>query len=312
MDSRRTKGHPHVDLQLGAVARELLIAFKLPFLQQKQQQRVGGSSSSRSSPIVARKPEWANNIAWASAAPVRSNTALPSFNYLPRKQRFVGARSTPRCAVQPGSLSLPAGLVGAVLLAVVGAVLKAIAGTVQSREAIADDYFDVVLAKHVEGPAREPCFAYRVKRMRGDGRCMFRAIAQGAAQAEGRSIDETREADRLRREVADRMPRYRKVFEKYRVIEEPFDKYIYRLRNPSYWGGEPELIVLADLLKKQIYVYIQESAPIGEFINIQQYGVQYENAPIIRILYNGSNHYDLLQKHLEVEPAAYSFQEALD
>lgn len=38
----------------------------------------------------------------------------------------------------------------------------------------------------------------------------------------------------------------------------PWDSYCRRLQNPSFWGGEPELLVLSKMLRVPIYVYTKE------------------------------------------------------
>lgn len=108
--------------------------------------------------------------------------------------------------------------------------------------------------------------------------------------------------------------------------------YCKRILSPTFWGGEPELLVLSQMLKVPIFVYIpgkeagrygavrpsilQTSRPSkpgpvsclcskggrAGYVVIQKYGEKYERAPsgkrrrAVRLLYSGSNHYDLLLK----------------
>jgi len=69
---------------------------------------------------------------------------------------------------------------------------------------------------------------------------------------------------------------------------------------PTFWGGEPELLVLSKMLRVPIYVYLSNS---GGYTPIQKYGEKYTKAtkdhpkrrPVC-ILYTNENHYDLLVK----------------
>ena len=75
---------------------------------------------------------------------------------------------------------------------------------------------------------------------------------------------------------------------------------------PSFWGGEPELLVLAEILRRPIVVYIPaakvKSAERERWppLPIQTYGADFKvtkkgnpKKPV-RLLYNGENHYDVL------------------
>eukprot|EP00898_Chlorokybus_atmophyticus_P001220 jgi/Chlat1/2099/Chrsp17S02701 len=159
---------------------------------------------------------------------------------------------------------------------------------------------------------------YQVVRVRGDGRCMFRAMVLGLAANKGQvvnSYDEEKDADELRIAVVDalcRNDKRRKDFEEAIMavtVEEPLIKYCNRLIKPSFWGGEAELLVLSRMLKMPIIVYlpagkrgVQTRASLKSgYLPIQVYGREYlepkegkkEKKPV-RLLYNGENHYDLL------------------
>ena len=79
--------------------------------------------------------------------------------------------------------------------------------------------------------------------------------------------------------------------------------YCRRIQSPTFWGGEPELIVLSQLLKVPIFVYLSNSEYGGTsgYSVIQKYGEKYtkktKDAPRrrpVRLLFTGGNHYDLL------------------
>mmetsp|Transcript_27015 Transcript_27015/g.45333 ORF Transcript_27015/g.45333 Transcript_27015/m.45333 type:complete len:179 (+) Transcript_27015:24-560(+) len=143
-----------------------------------------------------------------------------------------------------------------------------------------------------------------VHKIIGDGRCLFRAVARGLAINRGQSMDvakETTSADELRNRVADALPSYRKMFEEFSVLEgHDFDDYASRIRHPAAWGGEPELLILADILETPIHVYIRDRT--GKLASIQQYGSNFQTKTVhpVRVLYNGNSHYDLLCGELRI------------
>jgi len=131
--------------------------------------------------------------------------------------------------------------------------------------------------------------------VRGDGRCLFRAIARGIAHLEGRSLSETmerRDADALRMAAHQQIcVKRRTEFEKGGLIEGNMATYCDSMRHPSFYGGEPEMYVLSDLLRRPIWVYLERSR--GQFTRIVEYGATFRTAAV-RVLYNGVNHYDML------------------
>ncbi|KAI3428337.1 hypothetical protein D9Q98_006717 [Chlorella vulgaris] len=169
------------------------------------------------------------------------------------------------------------------------------------------------LARAAPGPAAET--GLRVIKVDGDGRCMFRALAQGLSRNKGIFLGRTaeeQEADQLRLAVAEalcRTPKRRNEFAQavYAVeAEDKIQNYCKRILTPTFWGGEPELLVLSQMLGVPILVYIpsKEAGSGGRgYIPIQRYGEKYaktasgKRRKAVRLLYSGSNHYDLLLKH---------------
>ncbi len=151
-------------------------------------------------------------------------------------------------------------------------------------------------------------------KIRGDGKCMFRAIALGLARNQGRFLGadaEQREADNLRIAVAEalcRTPKRRRQFGRAVIAlesEDTLKNYCRRIQSPTFWGGEPEMIVLSEMLKVPIFVYLSDSeyGGSGGFTIIQKYGEKYrkmtKDAPArrpVRLLFTGGNHFDLLVK----------------
>lgn len=134
----------------------------------------------------------------------------------------------------------------------------------------------------------------RRSNVRGDGRCMFRAIARGRIVANGSPIpterNEREAADELRARAVVELKKHRRLLAKFFVIEGDFDQYTRKMSYPKTYGGEPELLMLAKVLHVPTAVYIQKD---GVYRQIQVYGKQYRGDPL-RILYSDGVHYDAL------------------
>ena len=151
---------------------------------------------------------------------------------------------------------------------------------------------------------------YQVVRTRGDGRCMFRSLALGLAAIANRTMtsgEEEFEADQLRLAVAESLCRTSEKRENFSEAvmaisyEYGLEQYCRRILDPSFWGGEPELLVIARLIRRPIKVFIHASqaknAQGSGFVSIQTYGEEFAKEgkrKAIKLLYNGENHYDLL------------------
>lgn len=165
-------------------------------------------------------------------------------------------------------------------------------------------------------PAMKKIKHFSVQRVRGDGRCMFRSLVKGMAANKGLSLsprEEEDDADELRMAVSEAVcgsEKERRTYEEALIaitVEESLNQYCQKIPHPNFWGGESELLVLSKMLSQPIFVYIPESeAKQGGkwgtgFIPIAEYGVEFmkptkERKPRkpVRLLYSGSNHYDLL------------------
>lgn len=88
----------------------------------------------------------------------------------------------------------------------------------------------------------------------------------------------------------------REWFEETGLLEESVDEYCKRMRSPDFYGGEPELYLLSDALRKSVLVYLQGDSP-DEHKKLLEYGPHYSQGQNdkIRLLYNGRNHYDFLE-----------------
>jgi len=165
--------------------------------------------------------------------------------------------------------------------------------------------FELARAPARRGPAPTD-ERLREVRVSGDGRCMFRSLALGLAANKNQVLGshETEHADKLRMACAEAMcssVEKRKLYPEALMAvkaEGDINRYCKRINSPSFWGGEAELLVLSKMLKTPIRVYMRNSQGFG-YIKIQEYGYQFDKAnggkkKPVRLLYNGSNHYDVL------------------
>lgn len=135
-------------------------------------------------------------------------------------------------------------------------------------------------------------------RVKGDGACMFRSVAQGDALLRtGQPLKADQEweaAQRLRRDVVEQLRSSRSDIEPFipGIIEgtEDFESYLERMSRPATWGGEPELAMAVKVLKRPIAVY--QPTMTGQPQHIITYGNEYDEAPM-HVLWSGA-HYDLM------------------
>jgi len=156
---------------------------------------------------------------------------------------------------------------------------------------------------------------YSVQKVAGDGRCMFRALVKGMARNKGITLtprQEREEADELRTAVKEVICENHEERDQYQeaviaiTVDEPLKRYCQRVGRSDFWGGESELLVLSKLCHQPIIVYIPENEHRNGtggsgFISIAEYGIEYHEGSgktrrrkVVRLLYSGGNHYDLL------------------
>ncbi|GER51349.1 cysteine proteinases superfamily protein [Striga asiatica] len=146
---------------------------------------------------------------------------------------------------------------------------------------------------------RDESCNYRVVGVEADGRCLFRAIAHMACLRNGeKAPDEIRQkelADELRAQVVDELLMRRKDVE-WCFIEEEFDLYVKRIREPCTWGGEPELLMCSHVLKTPICVFMKGRSS-SSLTKIANYGEEYrrDGEKSIDVLFHGYGHYDILE-----------------
>ncbi|KAH1123391.1 hypothetical protein J1N35_006551 [Gossypium stocksii] len=154
---------------------------------------------------------------------------------------------------------------------------------------------------------------YSVHKVTGDGRCLFRALVKGMAFNKGIALsprEERDDADELRMAVKEILCDSAKDRQQYEealiaiTVEESLKRYCQRIQRPDFWGGESELLVLSRLCGQPIVVYIPEHEHRKGgwgFIPIAEYGSEFRKGfgkgkpkKVVRLLYSGRNHYDLL------------------
>ncbi|KAF9619529.1 hypothetical protein IFM89_007277 [Coptis chinensis] len=135
----------------------------------------------------------------------------------------------------------------------------------------------------------------------GDGRCLFRAVALGFRLRNGEEApDEDFQgvlADDLRMRVADELVKRRSEPAVMRIeeAEGSLEDYLDHIRKPRSWGGEPELLMAAHVLRAPISVF--QDGIIG-YKKLTDYGEEYKEegkALIMLYFHRKNNHYDLLQ-----------------
>uniref|UniRef100_A0A2P2KP02 Ubiquitin thioesterase OTU n=1 Tax=Rhizophora mucronata TaxID=61149 RepID=A0A2P2KP02_RHIMU len=116
-------------------------------------------------------------------------------------------------------------------------------------------------------PAMKKIEHFSVRKITGDGRCLFRALVKGMAFNKGISLnprEERDDADELQmavKEVICDSNKERQLYEEALIaitVDESLKHYCQRIGKPDFWGGESELLVLSKLCNQPIIVYIPE------------------------------------------------------
>ena len=106
------------------------------------------------------------------------------------------------------------------------------------------------------GSSGEPL---QVVRVRGDGNCLFRSLAQSyMALTSGTLLNQVAETDMakaLRQQICDALVIQRDSVEPF-LVDCDFDTYVSMMRRDGCWGGEPELSVAPTVLQRSIEVCV--------------------------------------------------------
>jgi hypothetical protein len=146
----------------------------------------------------------------------------------------------------------------------------------------------------------------------GDGACLFRALAQGSHLASSSSSttapsplqsffniiplskdEESSQALLIRTAICDELVNRQDDIAPF--IDADFSSYINAMRNPSTWGGEPELSVAPHVLKIPVFVYTITQQKELQLVSIYDGDGEYTcSSNSITLLFRKFGHYDLL------------------
>ncbi|XP_061343831.1 OVARIAN TUMOR DOMAIN-containing deubiquitinating enzyme 6-like isoform X2 [Gastrolobium bilobum] len=121
---------------------------------------------------------------------------------------------------------------------------------------------------------------YEVKRMMGDGNCLFRAVAD---QVYG----DSELYDLVRQMCIDYMEQERDHFSQF--ITEGFTSYCKRKRRDKVYGNNVEIQAMCEMYNRPIHMYSYTTEPINIF-----HGSYNTDTPPIRLSYHDGNHYNSL------------------
>jgi hypothetical protein len=125
---------------------------------------------------------------------------------------------------------------------------------------------------------RFSAFNLRIKEIAQDGNCLFRAISDQLYGSEESHIQ-------VRRETLDYIETERNYFQSF-IVNEPFDRYLERMRKDKEWGDNVELQAISEIYKARIEIFYASEIPIVIFSS------QTKAERIFRIFYKNMNHYD--------------------
>jgi hypothetical protein len=168
---------------------------------------------------------------------------------------------------------------------------------------------------NANGGGAAPAPQFGLRQIKGDGRCMFRALAQGSyycdlldAQKPPAFLspsEETVTADALRNKICTFLLDKKDHFSAFIDSDESeggtFEKYVENMRHERTFGGETELAAAVDIIKRPISIFKldpgkKEIALISEYScseNVEKPG----DWPVPLVYHAGgpqSGHYDLL------------------
>ena len=123
---------------------------------------------------------------------------------------------------------------------------------------------------------------YFIREVGGDGNCLFRSVSE---QVEGNEHN----FQEYREKCVNYMKENKDVFAPFIEDDEPFDKYIKRMREDKEWGGNLEIYALSKVLEANFYIYIYEN-PMYIVNNFEK------PKKNILLTYHDGKHYNSLRK----------------
>jgi hypothetical protein len=142
---------------------------------------------------------------------------------------------------------------------------------------------------------RDKIYFYRVK---GDGKCLFRAIVAALYYMQGNVVDmllpeQTTKANDLRKQIVTYMENNPEKFENALEKDESFKKYCDEMMNLNAMGGHTEVCAFHIMTGIQIDVYHLENETLTIMQSINEHckdGVK----DVVRLFYNDKDHWDML------------------
>lgn len=131
-------------------------------------------------------------------------------------------------------------------------------------------------------------------------------MSAGMARLEGEpdqsEVEQRHAADLLRMQAVEELRRRKE--EVLWFLEGDFDAYVEAMSQPHVWGGEPEILMLAQVLNRPIHVYMEETREW--YVRIAEYGGQKEDGGCVQpvdILFHGQGHYESLERRVPELPS---------
>ncbi|KAA6419944.1 MAG: hypothetical protein FRX49_10134 [Trebouxia sp. A1-2] len=107
---------------------------------------------------------------------------------------------------------------------------------------------------------------------------------------------EQQAADDLRKRVCEKMRSKQDEISPFLGVD--FEQYIEEMSQLSTWGGEPELSVVPDCLKRPVEVYMNGATGL-QVMSTYSCTAETSKDPV-KVLFNGIGHYDLLVSNSQV------------
>ncbi len=133
----------------------------------------------------------------------------------------------------------------------------------------------------------------RVRRVSGDGACLFRSVAFQLWGEEGRHAE-------VRRATCDHVERHAAHFQL--VVDGDLADYVARTRRAHVWGDHVEILAIAELYDRPVEVWSTEN-PIAEPQRLVQCAqLEAEYVQPLRLSYHGACHYNALVERAAPPP----------
>ncbi|GAV00498.1 hypothetical protein RvY_11337 [Ramazzottius varieornatus] len=131
-------------------------------------------------------------------------------------------------------------------------------------------------------------FGLKIRKMMGDGNCLFRAFAD---QVEGSETNHSFYRTKVVQHVADHKDEYAIFHEQEE--EKTFDERLKKLKKNGTFGGQESLVAFARVFKRVVFVHQPDEKITLQLPPCQD--VDPSRFKQVHILYTGGNHYDSIR-----------------